>query len=225
MLTYGMGIGESDWGDLINVINAPPAVIGTGFFPERQVDTIRSETTKAAGGTGQTYRQILPENKSMIETNYWFDLGWIGSPYQDDKAIPVKVAESKQLASSVETKDPIGSGLEWALDTSIKAATLWDEISSAFGKREVIRETPRAGYPEGQDVQHTNDLQSRSAEVIATAKKMFSQYKGLFSIGYEPTEPQPVSGVQHELKPAAIPFGLSPGMIALGLLLLYLVKK
>lgn len=210
---YQQGIGESGWGSISNLL-----------FPQSSPVTIKSESTQPAGGTGQTFRFTPPENQSMIETNWFSSLGWIGSPYQADKAVPAKVQESQQLAASVETKDPIGGSLDWAIDTKIKAVTYYDKIKALFGLREVISETPRAGSAEGKDVQHTNDLQDRSAVVVPTGKQLNDQSKGLFNLGYPQTQPQPAAAVEHELTPKKLlPFGI--GTIAIGILLLLLLGK
>jgi len=223
MLTYGMAIGESGWDSINNVINAPPAsILPSGFFPSPQYTTIKSETTKAAGGTGQTFRLTAPENPSMIESNYWSSLGWIGSPYEDDKAIPVKIAESKGLAASIEKRDPIGESLDWALGVSKQVGTLYQQIKGQFQPREVIVETPRAGYPEGQDIMHTNDLSQRCADVVTVGKQLYAQVKGLFGLGYPATEKQPVPGVKHEIAGIA---GLSLGSIAIIALLIILFMR
>ena len=54
---------------------------------------------------------------------------------------------------SLTTTGTIDEGLDWALETTKKVGTLWNQVESLFGKkREVIVETPRAGAPEGTNV-------------------------------------------------------------------------
>lgn len=206
------------WGSLNEMLPAKQdPIMGTGFFPTRQYDIIRSETTQPAGGTGTTFRETLPENQSMIESNWWANMGWLNSPYEADKAVPAKVAESKQLAATVEPpRDPLAEGLDWALSTSVKAATLYDQIKTAFSPREVISETPRAGYPDGRDVRHTNDMTQRSAEVYQTGRQLYDQVRGLFNLGFEQAQAQPAAAITTG--------GIGIGTIAL-LVLLYLLLR
>lgn len=212
MQPYQMGISDSRWG-------SP----GDLLYPKYEPVPIRSESTIPAGGTGQTFRFTPPENQSMVESNAWSLQNWIGSPQQANMAIPVKVRESQQLAATVEPKkDVIGGSLDWALETSVKAATLYDQVRSALKPREVVSGTPRAGYEEGRDVQHTNDLNQRSAEVISSGKALVSQIKGLFSLGYPQLAPQPAAAVEHEIGPDA-PFKVP--IIAIIIALLILVYK
>ncbi len=204
------------WGSLDFLLFGTQPARGSGFFGEGQYETIRSETVEPAGATGWTFRPTVPENPSMNESEAWSNVGWIGSPYQDDKAIPVKIAEGKAVAASVEPrKDWLGESLDWALDQTTKAATLYSQYQAAFSPREVISETPRAGYPEGRDVRNTNSIEARSADVYEAGKQFYDQLKGLFNLGYSQS-PQPVSTVPTTAKPT---IGL--GTIAgLGLLLL-----
>lgn len=181
----------------------------SGFFPTPQREKVISETIQAAGGSGKTSRATTPEGQSWIETMEFATRGWLDSPYEAQFAIPVKIQESKQLAQTVATpksSDWIGEGLDWALKQSSKITTLVDEIGGALRQREVIVGTPRAGYPEGQDEAHLNDLTSRIAEVVNLGKSMGSdfvkQVKGLFNLGFGQTEAQPGFQIQHELQPS-----------------------
>lgn len=208
------------WGSIDNLLFGKQPARGSGFFGASQYESIRSETTEPAGATGWTFRPTDPENPSMRETQLWSDLGWIGSPYQDDKAIPVKVAEGKQLAATVEPKkDVLAESLEWALGAAQKAAVLYNEIKTTWSPREVTVGTPRAGYPEGRDVQHTNDLSQRSADVFETGKILLGQVKGLFSLGYPQTTPQPAAALDTTTPKIGV------GMIAIVALLILLLGK
>ena len=133
--------------------------------------------------------------------------------------------------SLIDQKQPtngLGGILDWAGENVSKIKTIYDEIKT-FGKSdEVIVETPRAGSPEGKDVQNVDPKAvDRMAEVFNTAEKWIAQVKGLFNLGFPQDSPQPTSPVQHEIEPgAALPFGLSIGTAAIiGLLIFMLVKK
>ena len=217
------------WAAISNVIwPSDQPVTGSGFFPTAQRDTIVSEITQPAGGTGQTYRQTSVDAPSIFESVKMALAGWIGTPYQDQYSVPAKVAESKQLAGLVETKPsgPIQGGLDQVLDITKGVKTLWDEIKNIFDEpREVIKEEPRAGYPDGRDVQHYNESVDRGADVVqriaVQTGQLIDQVKGLFSLGYPQTQPQPTGGVTGELMQPAIPVGL----VAVALLVLLLVRK
>ena len=161
----------------------------------------------------------------MIETSKWAQSGFIGSPYESQFSVPAKIAESQKSAQTIGTKaDPIREGLDWALDVSKKVVTLYDIITDiGTPKREIVEEKPRAGYPEGQDVQHLNEAVQRAAKTIhqtatEAAGRIYDQVKGLFSLGFPQTQPQPTAGVTT----AAGVAGLSLPMIAVLALLLYL---
>lgn len=207
------GLVSGGWDAIQNItrgIGKGASTLVSGFFPAPQRDKIISETVQAAGGSGQTYRPTETENKSMIQTWIWGNqpVPHLGSPYEEQFAIPAKVQESQQLAKSVSPEksgDWIGEGLDWALQQTGKISTLVDELGGFWGAREVIIGTPREGYPEGQDEQHLNDLTSRIANVLNLGKAMggefISQVKGLFGLGYGQTQAQPGFVVQHDLQP------------------------
>lgn len=225
-LTMAGDLVSGGWNALNNVISG----IGTGVesvwgavFPAQQRDTIKSETVQAAGGTGQTFRPTVQENQSMIETAKWSAAGWRDSPYQQELSVPAKQAESKQLAETIgPPTDPIGEGLEWALEQTKKATTLYDQLKNLWEPREVINETPREGYPDGKNVQHLNTIQGRGAELYSTVSGIYDQVKGLFNLGFDQTETQPVSPVTHELTP-----DMQTGLIVIGavILLFLLLRK
>jgi hypothetical protein len=196
------------WASIANILEG----IGKGadfssssFFPTPQYNTIRSDTVERAGADGLPYRQTTAENQSMIETDWWARLGWVGSPYEDSNAIPVKVAESKGLDQSVSaTKSGPVETTDWG-DWGRVAETgvmLYDKIKDIFSPRETVEGEPRAGTIEGRNEQQTNIDVNRSADVITTAKGFYDQVKGLFGLGYPQTEPQPAAPVQHEAKQA-----------------------
>ena len=109
--------------------------------------------------------------------------------------------------------------------------TVYDNLSWMWEPRDKITETPRAGYPEGQDTAPTNNTLDRAADVITTGKDFYTQLKGLFGLGYPANEPQPVSPIQHEVTPADLPAapviaGMTAGTIAvIAIAILFLLKK
>jgi len=121
----------------------------------------------------------------------------------------------------------LSEGLDWALENKGAITTIYDNLSWMWKPRETIVETPRVGYPEGQDSANTNNTIERAADVITMGKDFYTQVKGLFGLGYPATETQPVSGVQHEVTPAALPVvaGMSAGTIAIIVIALILLFK
>ena len=218
------------WNALSNVIasigKGAETVIGS-VFPAQQRQTVKSETVEAAGGTGQTFRPTAPENPSMIESKEWSLAGWLGSPYQDELSVGSKTAESQQLAETMGPKsDPFGETLDWALSQTKKVTTLFDQLRGLWEPREVITETPREGYPEGQDVRHLNETIEKGAEVLKAGKAwiggVYDQVKGLFNLGFDQTGKQPVFSIEHEIEPS-VKIGI--GVIAAAVILLLLLRK
>lgn len=83
----------------------------------------------------------------------------------------------------------------------------WGEQLGIVSPRQTTIETPNAGYPEGENLQHLDWLQSNAASVFETVKQtgaaMLGQLSGLFNLAYEGSEgPQPVFTIQHELEPS-----------------------
>jgi len=208
--------------------NAIDNLLATGtFFPSLQRETVKSETVEAAGGTGQTFRPTIQENQSMIESEAWRAAGWLNSPYQENLSIGFKSAESQQLAQKMGPKsDPVGETLSWALSQTAKVTTLYDQLKGLWKPREVIKETPRKGYPEGKDLRHQNDIVKQGADVIKAGKAwiggVYDQVKGLFNIGFGQMGKQPVFSIEHEIEPA-VKVGI--GVIAAALILVLLLRK
>lgn len=229
MIMMATDLVAGSWAALDNVLNSfQISEQPSGFYPTPQRNTIKSESLQAMGGSGTTYRQTQPEAQSWLETAGYALKGWLGSPYEAQYSVAAKTAQSQSLAALVETKKPgpIDEGLDWALETTKKIGTLWDQVSGLFGKkREVIVEKPRAGSPEGKNVQNVNDAGNRSADVdkvFAYAGQVINQVKGLFGLGYPQTTPQPAAGVQTELGGLA---GLSMGTLAVAALIIYLLAR
>lgn len=205
------GLVSGGWDAIQNItagIGKGASTLVSGFFPTPQRETIKSETVQAAGGAGQTYRTIAPEGQSWIETMQWAGDQWLGSPYEQQFAIPTKIQESKELAKSVSPEksgDWIGEGLDWALQQTGKITTLVDELQSVFDKpREPIKGEPGQGPAAGSQ-SHLNDLISRAAEVLnlgkATVSGFVNQVKGLFNLGFGQTAAQPGFAIQHDIQP------------------------
>lgn len=197
------------------------------YFPAQQRETVKSETVQAAGGTGWTYRPTAPENQSMIETQQMSYKDWLGSPYEDNFSVSTKRQESKDVAKGIEPKgDPLGEGLDWAFNQTMKITTLYDQLKGLWEPREVIRETPRAGSPEGKDVRNLNDIVKKGAEVYKAGAGwvggIYDQVKGLFNLGFDQTGKQPAFSIQHEIEPT-VKVGI--GVIAAVIILVLLLRK
>ncbi len=110
--------------------------------------------------------------------------------------------------------------------------TVYDNFSWMWEPRATITETPRAGFPEGQDTAPTSSTVDKAADVVTKGINFYTQIKGLFGLGYPANEVQPVSAIQHEVTPADLPApktyiaGMSAGTIAvIAIALLFLFKK
>ena len=107
--------------------------------------------------------------------------------------------------------DDLDNSLEWALETTKKVTTVYDQLKWMWEPRETIVETPRVGLAEGVDVKNTNIEVNRRADVIELGKQFYAQVKGLFGLGYPSTEKQPVPIVEQGTVDATMP-GMSAGM-------------
>lgn len=226
---------EGGWNALANItagIGKGASTLVSGFFPTPQRETIKSESIAAAGGGGQTYRTTLPENLSMGWTRNFADQDWIGSPYQNQFAVPIKIKESKDLAAKVSTemqRGPVETFVDvakWGTEQAVKITTAADEFMYAWGlkKREPISEGPKETGASRGTVQYLNDIRDKTAAVLPAVKAaggaILDQVKGLFNLGYEPTGGQPVFSIQHELDPKT---KLTAGMIAAGIIIALLL--
>ena len=222
-LLYGSDLVSGGWDALDNIYEG----IGAGFFPTQQRQIVKSEIVEPAGGSGQTFRPTITENQSMVESSWWSKKGWAGSPYQEELSVGAKRNEGKQTAELMGPKsDPIGESLSWALAQTGKVSTLYDQLSDLWKPREVTKETPRAGYPEGKDVKHLNETIQKGSEVfkagVSWAGGMFDQVKGLYNRAFGQTGKQPVFSIEHELEPG-VKIGL--GVIAATVILVLLLRK
>ena len=229
-LMQGADLASGGWGSVNNII----AGIGRGaetawgaVFPAQQRETVKSETVQAAGGTGQTFRPTIQENQSMIQSEEWRAAGWFGSPYQEELSVKAKRAEGMNIAESIGPRvDTVGDPLEWALEQTKKVTTLYDQLRGLWEPREVIAEKPRAGFPDGKNVQHLNEKIERGAEVVKAGAQViggiYEQVKGLFNLGFEQTGKQPAFSIQHELEPET---KIGIGVIAAILILVLLLRK
>jgi len=132
--------------------------------------------------------------------------------------------------SLIDQKQPLTGGLGDILDsisTNVsKVVTIWDKIQTIGKSPEVVVEKPRAGSPEGTNVQNVDPKAAdRAADTITKIQQIYDQVKGLFGLGYPSTESQPTAPVTTEAG-SALPFGLSMGALAvIGLVILLAVKK
>ena len=92
--------------------------------------------------------------------------------------------------------DDLNEGLDWALETTKKVTTVYDQLKWMWEPREKIVATPRTGTAEGVDARNTNIEVNRGADVYETAKDFYAQVRGLFGLGYPSNEKQPVPIVQ-----------------------------
>ena len=132
--------------------------------------------------------------------------------------------------SLIDQKQPLSGGLGDILDsisTNVsKVVTIWDKIQTIGKSPEVVVEKPRAGSPEGTNVQNVDPKAAdRAADTITKIQQIYDQVKGLFGLGYPSTESQPTAPVTTEAG-SALPFGLSMGALAvIGLVILLIAKK
>ena len=153
-------------------------------------------------------------------------MGWVGSPYEDDKSVTVKQDESKQLDQSVSTKSgPIGTSVNWFLDATASVSTLYDNIKGMFSNTDVVDGKPKAGYPEGRTEQNTQIDINRGPETQGGSGGFYEQVKGLFNLTFPQTEPQTVSTKASELPSTAGIAGIGTGTIVIGAIILYLLAK
>ena len=214
------------WDSINNILSG----IGQGadymsgaFFPAPQRESIVSETTQRAASDGQTSRDTPAENTSMISTDWWRSMGWVGSPYEDTNAVSVKQAESQGLNKSVSTQeDNIGTTVEWVLGTTQKITTLYDQIKGMFSKTDVVDAKPKAGYPSGAVEQNTQISVNRSAETASGGAGFYEQVKGLFNLAFPQTETQTVSTSGMPQTPGTAA-GIGIGTLAIGAVILFLL--
>jgi hypothetical protein len=226
-------------GGIENIENTRGEVLSTqpsGFFPTPQREQVISEMHAPAGAEGQTYRDIIQENQSMIETDWWNRIGWIGTPYEQQYAEIPKRRESIDLSESVSgtVKEEMPQNLLGDILGTIRAGGQIGTVVSEFlynwgiTDREPVRGTPRAGYPAGTDDTHYSNWTSKAADVVTVGKRIggafLNQVKGLFNLGYKgPEGPQPVFAIQHELEPS-VKIG-AIGIVAIILLVIFLIRR
>ena len=208
----------------------------SGFFPTPQRDRVISEMNAPAGADGDTYREPIQENQSMIQTDWWNNIGWVNTPYEQQFAIGPKRQESAAIAESVSSSmaQPGGPDLLADMLDTIKGGsqigTVVNEFLNTWGivDRPVVKGTPRAGYPAGTDDTHYNTWANMGADVVTVGKRIggafIDQVKGLFNLGYSgPSGSQPVFSIQHELEPG-IKIG-AVGIAAVIILVIFLMRR
>jgi hypothetical protein len=131
-----------------------------------------------------------------------------------------------QIYNKVMKDGQLNTVLDGIGGTVQKISTIWNQIEN-FGKSpEVVVEKPRAGSPEGTNVQNVDPKAAyRGADTITKIQQIYDQVKGLFGLGYPATESQPVAPITTEAG-SALPFGLSMGALAvIGLVIILIAKK
>lgn len=226
------------WDAVSNIEGSRGEVLSTqpsGHFPTPQREAVASEINKPAGGTGDTYRETDPENPSMVQSNWWNQIGWVGTPYEQRFAeVPMRdeanrVAESMGVSGQEQPRDLLAdilSGVKYVGELgTIVNNTLYNWGAS---DRPPIQGTPRVGYPAGTDDTHYNQRQNKGPDVIAIGKQIggafINQVKGLFNLAYKgPTGPQPVFSIQHEIEPG-VKIG-AVGIAAIIILAIFLMRR
>lgn len=208
------------------------AAIGSTFFPAPQRTQVEHLPLEPAGGTGETYRAIDQENKSMIDTFSYFMNDWKNSPYEMQYSTAPKIAESQALSDSVSVKkqDWIGQGLDWALGTAQKFETIVGSWDRAMGKQPTAVNTEGMDHKPGtRTVTEQGSFAKRGADILesfkAAAGNVLNQAKGLFNLGFGGTgDGSPVFSIQHELDPGTkIAIG-STGLIIIVVLAILLFR-
>lgn len=225
---------QGGWDAIDNIgqtIGQGVSTLASGFFPIPQKTRIVSDTIEPANTAGAPYRPVAPEQQSIYETAQWASNEWLGSPYEDNFAIPTKREESQTFSQRISaTPEPAGDflgdifeAIRSAGEASREVKTIVDEIGSDWGliPRETITGTPRAGYPEGRDEQHLTDLRTMGANVLEIGRSLFGtlteQVKGFFNLGYQQESNQPAIAIRHELQPSG---KTTTGIIIIGVILL-----
>ncbi len=193
--------------NVVNTVGQGASSLVSGFFPSTQrAMPIVSDTAKAAGGSGMTYRPTPLENQSMVESFAYRAQNWIDTPYEGQFAVDVGT-RIPQPTWGDNLADFFGK-VKTPLQEYYTVKTLASNIAQDLGlvRRETITETPRAGYPAGQDVQHLNDIRQTGASVLSMIKgaggAFMDQVKGLFNLGYPQNTAQPGFTLRHELEPS-----------------------
>ncbi len=219
------------WDALANItsgIGEGVSRIGSTFFPGPQrSEPIISEITQAGNYSSWPY-PAGPDASTIWKTAAMADNQWIGSPYAEQLGPTIRAAESLKLEAMVSTTpsliENIFTGLKGAVAAGREIRTLADELFQPWDPRETVYGKPQAGYPEGRNEQHLNDLTQAGAEVWLKAKAgaeaILEQVKGLFNLGFPQQAGQPVFGVKHEIQPSK---GLSTGLIIAGVVIVLVI--
>ena len=95
-------------GSIMAVVNSKSAAnVVSGFYPAPQRGKIKSATVLSRGPDGRTYRPVAYEMASVLETHKFRKKGWVGSPYENTKAVKVKQKTSKMLAAIITSKPKV----------------------------------------------------------------------------------------------------------------------
>jgi len=244
MFDLAGGLVTGGWDAVSNIVSgigSDISHIGSTFFPTAQRTKVISEITQSAGGQGDIFREnVLPENISMIETAKFVEQQWLGSPYEDQFAIPIKNQESMNLASIVsmgpdpitgkqsitgQIYDKVMGNLKGVAGATKEITTVVDEIATMWGLREPISGGKQEIGNSPGSTANTQPPKTTGADVISAIKGLGSgiadQVKGLYNLAFGQQGSQAAFEVQHEIKPTT---GLSIGMIAaVGAIILVLI--
>ena len=212
--------------NIINSIGRGAEALVSPFFPTPQKKTPTvSQINEQAGNDGLTYRPVIKENQSMVETNQMYaQSNFLGTQYEERFNPPAKVRESKNLSASVSQTetDWISGSLDWALQQSKKVDTIVDYVIDKWHlkPREPISEGPSEI---GNSPCVIANMQPSEGETPAAETKVsrvtgiIDQVKGLFNLAFGgPTGPQPVNEIDSKQ---------SLGIAAIIILALFLLVK
>jgi len=189
-------------GNVASTVGKGASYFVSDFFPAQQRSTMTSELAAPAGGSGMTYRPVIQENRSMVETWDFMSKGWIDTPYEQQFAVPIKVAESKALSDSISTMTQPDQKLSGLLSSVLggirQIKTVADEFIDLLGlkKHEPVSAGPTEIGNSPGVVVNTEPIREAGADVLTriqlAGREMINQVKGLFGLGYPQTEPQGV---------------------------------
>lgn len=242
----GFFLGEivaGGWDAVDNVINSIGRTTGSiirPFFPEPQKQEVTNLPIKQAVTAGAPYRPTDPELPSFWETMSMRANQWLESPFEAQFAPQLDTTPIEQMVKTTQPKSPdfirtlgdimggILKGTREAVEIGKEFRTVADEFLDVWGLsgRDPVTGKPRAGYPEGRNEIHWNDLRSWGAAVTGTMQAwgegIVKQVKGLFNIGFGQEAAQPAFAIKHEVAPSR---GLSIGAIAIAAIIVFMLWK
>ncbi len=226
---------KGGWDALWNIVSGAGkgmAEIGSSFFPAPQRTEVKHLDIEQAP-QGLQPRPTIQENQSMMESFDYALNDWLYTPYEMQYAVPAKIAESKAVdeKASIAKPDPwawVNQGLDWALGQAEKVETVvskWDLLTGKKPTAITYAGADQTGYSQ-QIITETDSFIDRGASVIedfrGAAEDVFGQVKGLFDLGFDDGDRQPVFAIEHELDPEIIATAKYGG-IGIGTLIVVLI--